>query len=392
MVPLFLLIVLLMEVLINMSKKLRFGAMWLPGFHRDLHNDLWWGDNFTEWDNVRAATPLYDGHIQPVVPEDGYGLIDNEDEVIRQFQQASEYGISVIGCYHYWFEGERLLEVPESIILEQDILPTELFLFWANHSWSKAWTNSSGDPDVLISQEYTISGAKSHAQYVSKMISKSFYYKSGEKPVFFIYDGVDLYRKCPSYLEVFRTFVKEETGCDLEIVVTVRSEVELKIIEKMPVFYDGLFLFEPSFTLSTLKDSNWLESIFQKLPISLQSIVTKVYRAANTSFKLYSYDAISTLDKLATPSACDAKIIRSVCCGFDNTPRYGKRARIFKEFSPSKFAYKLRQLASFASSNDSDFILINALNEWGEGMHLQPCKTYGHLKLKAVKEVHDEFN
>lgn len=375
-----------------MSKKLRFGAMWLPAFHRDPHNDLWWGDNFTEWDNVRKANPLYHGHKQPVVPEDGYRFIDNEDEILRQFRQASDFGVSVIGCYHYWFEGERLLEVPETIISEQDVLPVELFLFWANHTWSKAWTNSSGDPDVLISQEYTLSGAESHAKYISKMISKSFYYKSGEKPVFFIYDGVDLYRKCPGYLDFFRKFIKEETGCELEIIVSVRSAVELKILQRMPVFYDGLFLFEPSFTLSKQKDVNWLESVFHRMPFVLQSIVTKVYRAANTSFKIYNYDTISTLENLVAPSACDTKIIPSVCCGFDNTPRYGKRARVFNGFSPSKFKYKLRQLAQFSCSNDSDLIMINALNEWGEGMHLQPCKTYGHLKFKAVKEVCDEFN
>ena len=94
-----------------MSKKIRFGAMWLPGFHRDLHNDLWWGDNFTEWDNVRSATPLYDGHIQPVVPEDGYGLIDNEDEVIA-LANDTPFGLA---AYFYSRDIGRVWRVGEAL-------------------------------------------------------------------------------------------------------------------------------------------------------------------------------------------------------------------------------------------------------------------------------------
>ena len=53
-------------------------AYFLPQFYPTPENDKYWGKGFTDWDNVRAAKPLFKGHRQPLVPTKfGYYNLQN---------------------------------------------------------------------------------------------------------------------------------------------------------------------------------------------------------------------------------------------------------------------------------------------------------------------------
>lgn len=55
-------------------------AFYLPQFNIILENNKWWGNDFTEWANVKKHSPYLKNHNQPRVPlnEKYYNLLDKE--------------------------------------------------------------------------------------------------------------------------------------------------------------------------------------------------------------------------------------------------------------------------------------------------------------------------
>ena len=140
-------------------------AFYLPQFHRIPENDEWWGSGFTEWRNVKNATPLFKGHMQPKVPLDNnyYNLL-NKKTVVEQTALLHKYGLSGLIYYHYYFNGKTLLEKPAENLLSWTDISQPFFFCWANHTWYRSW---EGSKEVLIEQTYgTESDWEKHFEYL----------------------------------------------------------------------------------------------------------------------------------------------------------------------------------------------------------------------------------
>ena len=56
--------------------------------------------------------------------------------------------------------------------------------------------------------------------------------------------------------------------------------------------------------------------------------------------------------------------------------------------SPEKFGWYLaKQIKRSIHLYHSEFLFINAWNEWAEGAYLEPDKRYGYQYLEAVKQA-----
>ena len=126
-------------------------ALHLPQYHSIPENDKWWGEGFTDWNNVKKAKPLFEGHQQPIVPlNNNYYDMTKPETLQFQADLANEYGVHGFIYYHYWFNGKLLLEKPCEVLLEHSEIQNHYCFCWANETWARTWDGH--DTDILIKQ------------------------------------------------------------------------------------------------------------------------------------------------------------------------------------------------------------------------------------------------
>jgi hypothetical protein len=77
---------------------------------------------------------------------------------------------------------------------------------------------------------------------------------------------------------------------------------------------------------------------------------------------------------------------------WDNSPRKSKRATIVTGSTPEKFKKYLSKQIKRSHESGSEFLFINAWNEWSEGAYLEPDEKNKYGYLEAVKGALEENN
>ncbi|WP_150275852.1 glycoside hydrolase family 99-like domain-containing protein [Paenibacillus tepidiphilus] len=336
----------------------------LPQFHRIPENDDWWGEGFTEWTNTRKAVPLYPGHLQPKEPMQQYYYdLTDASARIRQAEWAKAHGIYGFCYYHYWFKGKRLLDKPVREIHRSGEPSMPFCLSWANESWTRKW--DGGEHELLIKQEYGDEGDWEHHFYeLLPLFKDERYIRIDGKPVFIIYRPGNI----PRWKDMCRQWnrLAEENGLDGVYFVRTLGGFE---VPEQPGF-DASVEFEPHYTFAH-GDSRRL---WQRMNLDGQEHL------------VFDYDQLwlSILSRIHRRSG--EKIFPGAYVNWDNTPRLGTRGQSCIGASPRKFGHYLsRQMERAKTLYQSEFLFINAWNEWAEGAFLEPDERNGFAYLEEVR-------
>lgn len=344
-------------------------AINLPAFHRVKENDEWWGEGFTEWDNVKLGKPFFKGHQQPRIPLEKYYDLSKLEDIKHQIDLANKYGIYGFIYYHYWFgNNKQIFEKPLEILLDHKEIDTHYCFCWANETWRTTWHGK--DPNtVLLEQTYgdQIEWEK-HYQYLRSFFLDERYIKINNKPVLFIYKPNEI----PQYdqmVDYFDVLARKDKFDGVYIVEYISSKNKDLYSNKSSAVVE----FEPLYT--TYFDI---------------SMINKAKRLVCKKLHLVDYQSYDNLWKkiINRHRQYDGKpIFKSCFVDWDNSARKGKNSMIVKNANPIKFENYLEQLIKSNRVNSNDFVVINAFNEWSEGAYLEPdvANQYGYLE--AIKKV-----
>lgn len=341
-------------------------AFLLPQFHRVPENDSWWGEGFTEWTNTRKSRPLYHGHRQPNEPLDHY-YYDLTDCSARLWQAnlASTYGIYGFCYYHYWFQGKRLLEKPFNQVLQLGEPHFPFCLSWANEAWTRKW--DGGDHHILQPQNYgNEQDWERHFYDLLEAFKDERYIYVNNKPLFLIYRPGNIPR-CEEMLHFWNNLAHKN---GLEGIHFVRTLGGFAVPQQKG--FDASVEFEPHYTFAHHHGKLWHQVATDEAGQHL----------------IVDYDSVWQSILRRSPHRDGETVYPGAFVNWDNTPRLGERGQSSIGASPRKFQHYLSlQIRRAVSTYHSEFMFINAWNEWAEGAYLEPDQHHRYGYLEAVREA-----
>src|SRR3546814_79059 len=217
-------------------------ALYRPQYHPMPENDAWCGKCFTEWTNVRKATPKFRGHYQPHVPGDlGYYDLRQIEVMAAQAALAKAYGVYGFCYYHYWFNGKLLLQHPLEQMLASGKPDMPFCLCWANENWSRRWDGR--EHDLLIGQQYSLEDDLEHIRYLIPFFRDDRYIKIDGKPVYVMYRP-ELHPEIEAAADRWREEVKQ---AGFEGLYLISVENFTKGVDPVGYRFDAAMEFAPDF-------------------------------------------------------------------------------------------------------------------------------------------------
>lgn len=326
---------------------------YLTQFHEVPENNEWWGKGFTEWTNVKKATPMFDDHYQPHIPRDGYYDLMNPQTFRHQIDLAKQYGIGGFCFYYYWFNGRRLLEKPLEMFLKDKSLDMPFCLMWANETWSRRWDGSENE--ILVQQRHNAEDDIAFITSLKPYLLDPRYIRIDGKPLISVY-RTDLFQDVSATVMRWREWCRNSGVGELYVVnaLTRGSQCHHP--------FDCSLEFPPHGIIDNYDDAPSPVQNFKGILSNYRGLV-----CGDWPFKVF----------------------KCVCPSWDNTPRRGKAAHIFYDSTPD--LYRKMLLEAFKTSH-RNIVFINAWNEWGEGAHLEPDVKFGDAYLRATKKALNQFD
>jgi hypothetical protein len=350
----------------NLYNKIKPYAIYFPQHHEVEENNIYFYEGMTDMKNLyELKKDLTIDTKQILTPLEYYD--QNDINIInKQIDLAKEYDICGFAIYHYWFSTNGLFPDKSKVmykvtekIFSQEYDNFEFYFIWANEDW-KQYNGLIKNNDLpVLSNDYSNYPFTEHFNYLLTFFKHKNYTKICLKPVFMIHH---IYKFSQTFLDIFY------------------EELNMFLIDNG---FNGVYLCVNDMLGTNTKYTSY------HMHCNYMNNVKPVY----TSNLCNIFDYETYIKEKITENNSDKGII-TVFTGFDNRARLydnnnNVSKTIFINCTPDNFKTFLeKQFNNYKNvKNETNIFMINAWNEWGENMVLEPCIEYGYKYLEIFKEV-----
>ena len=383
-----------------MKQKKEVFAVYFPSWHPDRHYEKWYGKGFCEWELLKTTKPLFKGHNQPKKPLWGYFDESAPEYMAKQIDLAADNGITGFMFDWYWYSGEEFLEktLNEAFLNAPNRNRLKFFLMWANHSWG-IWpamdnglrgmngneNQASCEPFLKIT--HSEEDLRNVMEYsCEKYFKCENYWKIDGKPVYSFYNCNMLFKFVPpeDVLRIINEVARKHGFPGIYTLMNIGCCNDNEYFcgwGRIPKMRDAGF--DAVFAYNSGLRTNYAEVVAPDAP-------TLDYSYSMTNQR-HCWKMIAEQGLPFAPS---------ITLGGDVAPRWSRELTYPWDFE--KMGYypikvnatpdRVGQLLKEALEMDTDVVIINAWNEWSEGMYLIPDTFYGTSLLDKIKEITDVYN
>ena len=375
-------------------------AIYFPSWHPDGHYEKWYGKGFCEWELVKTTKPLFAAHKQPRVPSWGYFDESDPEMMKRQIDLAAGSGITGFLFDWFWYNGVDFLERPlnEAFLNSPNRNRLKFAIMWANHNWGiwpvldQGVRGMNGNENQASCEPFlkTFHSEEDLRHVMEYCCEKYFkcenYWKINGKPVYSFYSCNRLFQAIEpaDVLRICNETVQKHGFPGIYTLMNIGCCNDNEYFcgwGRIPRIRDAGF--DSVFAYNSGVRSDYEKSVNPGEPTVDYAIMMRNQR--------HCWEQIA---------AGGMSFFPSITLGMDVSPRWSREVSypwdyeklgyypIVVNNTPERIAELLKEALNF----DTEAVIINAWNEWTEGMSLLPDNFDGSGRLDKIREVLLSYN
>jgi hypothetical protein len=355
----------------NKTNNLNLFAVYFPQFHTIIENDINYYKGYNDIINLKcylSENPKNPDHLDtPLLSNydiddlSGYNL-ENNNIINKQVDIAQSYGLKGFAIYYYWFStntitnSNTIMENGYKEFFNNSYDTFKVYFIWANENWSDNVAFNVDNKNQIIN-EYNITEFEKNCNHLITYFKHINYYKIDNKPVFSIHhpwfitnEQIDLFFDILNNLCIQNRF----DGVNLIINSMGKTYTKYKNYNFHPNYKNP-----PMDTMYRVDGKNYLDYKKYVNGLHINNNIDTLFFDFNNTARLYK-----------------PKNLKFVTKAINNTDEH-----------IDMFIQKIKEKYKFKKYSEIDsIVLINAWNEWGENMSIEPGTKMKYYYLNKVKE------